>query len=84
MKLTPELLSSPVIHRHPVPILKADDMPYPASLIFNAGAVKWNGKYVLVFRNDYGTTDEEYMEAKGKRFAGTSVGVAFSDNGVDN
>ena len=84
MKLTPALCSSPVITRHPQPILTANDIPYDAALIFNAGAAKWQGKYVLVFRNDYGTDEAAYNEGQGTRFAGTSIGVAYSDNGVDN
>lgn len=74
--------SSSVLHKLNAPILTNTDMPYPASLIFNAGVAKYNGKYVMIFRNDYGTSEEEY--ALGKKFEGTSVGVAFSDNGIDN
>ncbi len=81
-KLYPELFSAPCIVKRPTPILTKDDMPYPASLIFNAGVQKYNGKYVMVFRNDYGTDEEKF--AAGTHFAGTSVGVAYSDNGIDN
>ena len=35
------------------PVLTKDDIPYPAELIFNAGVAKYNGKYVMLFRNDY-------------------------------
>ena len=79
-----KLTSASCVTRLDRPILTADDIPYPASLIFNAGAAKWNGKYVLLFRNDYGTDEAAYDEARGTRFAGTSIGVAYSDNGVDN
>ncbi len=65
------------------PILTKDDMPYDASLIFNAGVAKINGKYVMIFRNDYGTT-QELFEADIKCKLYTSVGIAFSDNGIDN
>ncbi|MBP3704063.1 MAG: glycoside hydrolase family 130 protein [Clostridia bacterium] len=78
-----EYKSSPVIHKLDKPILTASDIPYEASLIFNAGVIKHNGKYVMIFRNDYGCTQEEF-ENEGKFFTGTSVGVAISDNGVDN
>ena len=79
--LTPILTSSPVLHKLEKPILTKDDMPFDASLIFNAGVAKYAGKYVMVFRNDYGTNEETFGE--GKNFSGTSVGVAYSDNGID-
>lgn len=78
-----ELKSSPVIRKLDKPIFTAQDIPYDASLIFNAGVIKHNGKYVMIFRNDYGTSKERF-ENEGKHFDGTSVGVAFSDNGIDN
>jgi len=78
-----ELKSSPVIHKLDKPIFTAKDIPYDASLIFNAGVIKHNCKYVMIFRNDYGT-DKEKFENEGKFFDGTSVGVAVSDNGIDN
>ena len=49
--LAPILKSSPVIKREARPILTKDDIPYEASLIFNAGVAKFAGKYVMVFRN---------------------------------
>ncbi|MBQ3084722.1 MAG: hypothetical protein IJC46_04640 [Clostridia bacterium] len=36
------------------PVLTYKDIPYEAALIFNAGVAKVNGKYVMLFRNDYG------------------------------
>ena len=75
------MTSAPCITRFPGnPILSAADIPYPASLIFNAGVCKYQGKYVMAFRNDYGSTEEQW--AAGKRFDGTNVGLAFSDDGV--
>lgn len=56
------------------PILTASQVPYPADLVFNAGVTKYNGNYIMIFRNDYGYD--------GSRFAGTNLGIAFSDNGV--
>lgn len=63
------------------PILSAKDIPYEASLIFNAGVSKFNGKYVMVFRNDYDFAPE-YPKGKGPG-NGTNVGVAFSDDGFN-
>ena len=78
--MTPPLCSSAAIRRLG-PILTKDDIPYDAALVFNAGVVKYRGRYVMVFRNDYGTDETAY--AAGRRFAGTSLGVAESENGID-
>ncbi len=59
------------------PILKSSDIPYLSTLIFNAGVAKWQGKYVMAFRNDYGGTPGSAY------FKGTNIGVAFSDDGID-
>lgn len=70
-------MMSRLVTRHPDnPVLCASDVPYPATLIFNAGVAKWQGKYVMAFRNDYGGTPGS------ARFEGTNVGVAFSDDGI--
>ena len=79
---TPYLKSADCIKKHPTPILTKKDIPYDAELIFNAGVAKINGEYVMVFRNDYGTTREEY-ENKIKPISNTSIGVAISKNGID-
>ncbi len=68
--------SSPVISRYPNnPILTAESVPFPSLLTFNAGVTKFLGKYVMVFRNDYG-------DAQNKTIQGTNLGLAFSDNGI--
>jgi beta-1,4-mannooligosaccharide/beta-1,4-mannosyl-N-acetylglucosamine phosphorylase len=72
-----ELTSSPVITRHAAnPVLQASDVPYDATLVFNAGVAKYQGKYVMVFRNDFGCTPEN------PRGHTTSIGLAYSDDGV--
>jgi len=69
--------SLPLIMRYENnPILKATDMPYSSSLVFNAGVVKYNGRYVMVFRNDYG------YDSHTGRFAGTNLGLAYSTDGL--
>lgn len=71
------LTSSPVMHRHPAnPILAPRDVPYPATLLFNPGVTKYQGTYVMVFRNDYG----DFLGSG--HFDGTNMGLAFSDDGV--
>lgn len=76
MAVIGELSSSPVITRHPAnPVLTAADVPYNAALIFNAGVCRWQGKYVMVFRNDYGSLAEQ-------KLTGTNIGLATSDDGI--
>jgi beta-1,4-mannooligosaccharide/beta-1,4-mannosyl-N-acetylglucosamine phosphorylase len=71
------LTTSRIIARHPGnPILTAAHIPYPATLIFNAGVAKYRGRYVMAFRNDYGGTPGQ------DGFAGTNIGVAWSDDGI--
>lgn len=73
------LASSPLITRYPGnPILTPADVPYGPAMVFNAGVAKFQGKYVMVFRNDYGD------EASGTvaPFHTTNLGLAFSDDGL--
>lgn len=57
------------------PILTYKDIPYNAALIFNAGVAKYKGKYVMVFRNDYGDYENQTL-------AGTNLGLATSTDGI--
>lgn len=68
------LKSSPVIKRYGNnPILTAKDVPYKADFVFNSSVIKYEGKYVMVFRDDY------YGEnGKLKRIFGT----ALSNDGI--
>ena len=66
-----------IMVRHPAnPVLSADRIPYPATLIFNAGVAKYQGRYVMVFRNDYGG------QPGTTGFKGTNIGVAYSSDGI--
>lgn len=67
--------TSEVIKKHPTPVLTYKDVPYKAALTFNAGVVKENGKYIMMFRNDYGSYEEHRLE-------GTNIGLAYSDDGI--
>ena len=78
----PELKAVDCLKKIERPILTKEDIPYEAELVFNAGVAKVNGKYVMVFRDDYGATREEYA-ANLKRITKTAVGIAVSDNGID-
>lgn len=72
--MLPLLPPCPLVHKHPVPVLTKKDVPYDADLIFNAGVTKYAGKYVMVFRNDYGY--------KNGKFQGTNMGLATSNDGI--
>ncbi len=64
------------IRRIHEPVLTYKDCPYPAALTFNAGVLKKkNGKYIMLFRNDYGDYEKQTL-------AGTNIGLAFSDDGI--
>ena len=77
-KVFPELKSSPIIKRYECnPVLSMKDIPYEATCVYNAGITKYNGKYVMVFRNDiklngYGTNPLKKVD----------LGIATSDDGI--
>lgn len=74
------LASASVIRRHPAnPVLDAARIPYPTALVFNAGVTKFNGKYVMIFRNDYGSLEKQTIEPHHT----TDLGIAFSDDGIN-
>lgn len=57
------------------PILSHRDCPFPATTVFNAGVARYQGRYVMLFRNDYGRWGEF-------PFDGTNLGLAFSADGI--
>lgn len=76
LPLIGELRSSAVITRHPGnPVLTSKDVPYPSTLVFNPGVTKFEGRYVMVFRNDHGRQGDPH-------FDGTNLGLAWSEDGV--
>ena len=68
------------------PILTAKDVPYEANLVFNAGVVKYHGRYVMLFRDDFNYTKkmfDDWAEGKGKLHAPScQIGLAFSEDGL--
>ncbi|NHN31434.1 glycoside hydrolase family 130 protein [Paenibacillus agricola] len=73
------LRSSTVIHRHPAnPVLAPKDVPYSPSLVFNAGVTKFEGKYIMVFRNDYADMGTKQMLPGST----TNLGLAYSNDGI--
>jgi len=76
-KLIGDLKSSNVVKRYKGnPILKASDVPYKTDLVLNAGVVKYQGKYVMVFRNDERVDEFTVKE-------GINLGLAYSDDGIN-
>lgn len=76
----PELKTANVIKKYDGnPILSASDVAYKSSLVFNAGVVKYEGNYIMIFRNDYGATEETFPE---KGLSGTNLGIAYSRDGI--
>ena len=80
-------MTASCIKRYPLnPVLAAQDVPYDSSLIFNAGVTKFREKYVMVFRNDYGSNEQDwrsFKEGKSPRPGlSTNIGVAYSDDGI--
>ena len=70
------LKSSGVIRRHSAnPVLGPERVPYESDMVFNAGVAKYQGRYVMVFRNDYGWNEKSGL-------TDTNLGLAFSDDGV--
>jgi len=68
--------SNSLVRRNPSnPILTAEMVPFPSLLVFNAGVIKHEGRYIMVFRNDHGSSED-------KRIDGTNLGLAFSNDGV--
>ena len=58
------------------PVLAASDVPYDADLVFNAGVIKLDGTYYMLFRNDY-------CSPRGsQKLAGTNLGLARSADGI--
>ena len=79
------LASSPVIYRHPEnPILTSEHVPYGPLLVFNVGVTRYQGKYVMAFRNDYGQKQGDGGQADGGQIdnSRSDIGLAFSDDGV--
>jgi beta-1,4-mannooligosaccharide/beta-1,4-mannosyl-N-acetylglucosamine phosphorylase len=64
---------SSVITRHG-PVLRPEDVPWPCHMAYNAGIVKRDGRYAMLFRNIY------WNERYGK--STRSIGRAFSDDGI--
>ena len=75
-----ELHSNPIVHRYENnPIMTAEDVPYPATYVFNAGVVRFRGKYFMATRVDVHNDNRQPGEPEM-----TSIGTGFgvSDDGI--
>jgi len=72
-----ELSGLPAIKRYKNnPIFSAKDVPYPSTLAFNAGVTKFQGRYIMAFRNDKCRDDNM------QKLISSGTGLAFSDDGI--
>ncbi|MBO9605795.1 MAG: glycoside hydrolase family 130 protein [Paenibacillaceae bacterium] len=79
MTLPNPLASNPIVTRYAGnPVLTAADVPYKPALVFNAGVTKYEGRYVMMFRNDYGDAESGTLLPHNT----TNVGLAFSSDGI--
>lgn len=77
------------------PVLSKEAVPFASQLVFNAGVTKFQGKYVMAFRNDYGSDRQTWLEhfkkypefppVNGISFPPlySNIGLAFSDDGIN-
>lgn len=71
------LHSNPCVHRYANnPVLRASQVPFRSDLVFNAGVIKHEGRYIMIFRNDYGYEG-------GTKFENTNIGMATSPDGIE-
>ena len=80
-------MKSPIVRHTGNPVLSALDIPYPATLIFNAGVCKFQGQYIMLFRNDYGSSEEGWRDWSEGRIDkhpvfSTNLGIARSPDGI--
>ncbi|OYN88348.1 glycoside hydrolase family 130 protein [Parenemella sanctibonifatiensis] len=77
-QMQPPLSTNPIITRvnDGAPVLSPEQVPYPSQTVFNAGVAFWQGRYVMVFRNEWD------FNGVG-RFNGSNLGLATSSDGID-
>lgn len=71
-----ELKTAACVTKRAEPVFSYKDVPYNAALTFNAGVIKHNGKYIMMFRNDAGSVEKQELNGE------TNIGLAFSDDGI--
>ncbi len=83
-----EFKTNPAVKRYARnPVMSAGKVPYDATATYNAAVTKFNGKYVMLFRNDYGFCKSDYDAYKaGGPWPGKikiNIGIAFSNDGLE-
>jgi beta-1,4-mannooligosaccharide/beta-1,4-mannosyl-N-acetylglucosamine phosphorylase len=82
----PDIKVENILKKHPLnPLVSPKDMPYDSEQTYNAGITKYQGRYVMVFRNDYARTRKDFDECIPKGYfppVKINLGLAFSDDGV--
>ena len=77
-----ELHSSKIIRRYENnPILTANDVPYKADLVFNAGVARYRGKYYISPRVD--VINKNYKPGDASRLEYIGTGFGWSDDGIN-
>ena len=79
----PTLEGASCIKKLEKPIMTGEDVPYNAQFVYNAGVAKINGKYVMAFRNDHNMSEDQSAFGWGVDRC-IAIGIAVSDNGIDN
>ena len=75
------------------PVLSPKNIPYDSVQVYNAGITRYQGRYVMVFRNDYQRTEADFRAAlEESRKTGApyrapdniriNLGLATSDDGI--
>ncbi len=84
MSYTPvgPLTSASCLVRHPAnPLVTPETVPFDCSLAFNAGVCKYQGTYIMVFRNDWFELEKQEDFQKGLKH--TNLGLATSEDGIN-
>ena len=80
-----EFQSQPFVKRHGI-VLAKEQCPYDAALTFNAGVLREEKGYRMLFRNDYGFCREDFTDfyngVADNPVPRTNIGTAFSTDGV--
>lgn len=77
LKRVGDFATPPFIRRHPAnPILTASMIPYPSHLVFNSSVVGFNGRWLMMFRNEW------YPEEGNPVGKVAHLGIAESTDGV--
>ena len=69
------------------PLIQPSMIPFESTLTYNAGITKFQGRYVMLFRNDYGYTREDALAfrqgARAWPAGRINLGLAVSSDGIN-